>query len=178
MKKLLSILLAIVMIATLSVTAFATTVTTVPGSDSADVMAKYNSEEPADVYSVDVTWGAMEFDYNAGGQIWNTESHKWEADPAAPAGWAVKDASNTITLANNSSKAVDASFAFAADYADLSGKFTYNAADLTGALNLEMPKADTPAKNYVVAFNPVGNLPGTHSSTAYAKMGTITVTLG
>lgn len=180
MKKLLCFLMVVAMLATVSTTAFAATVETANGSDSADVKAKYNSTTPADVYSVDVTWGAMEFDYNAGGQKWDTENHKWVDDEAAPAGWEVKNSSNTITLANHSSKAVDATFAFAAnaEYTDLGGSFTYNNAALNAALELELPQADTAAKNYVVSFNPNGSIPATHSATTYAKIGTITITLG
>lgn len=179
MKKLFCFLMVVAMLATVSATAFAATVETANGSDSADVKAKYNSTTPAAVYSVDVTWGAMEFDYNAGGQKWDTENHKWVADEAAPAGWEVKNSSNTITLANHSSKAVDATFEFVAnaEYTDLGGSFTYNNAALNAALELELPHADTAAKNYVVSFNPNGSIPATHSATAYAKIGTITITL-
>lgn len=180
MKKILCAILAVAMMASVSMTAFAATIDTSTGSDSADVKAKYNSTTPADVYSVDVTWGAMEFDYNAGGQKWDTVNHKWVADDTAPAGWEVKDSSNTIKLANHSSKAVDATFAFAAntEYTDLNGSFTYNNAALTAALELELPQADTAAKEYIVSFTPDGSIPATHSATTYAKIGTITITLG
>ena len=180
MKKIFAILLAVAMVATLSVTAFAETISTSTGSSSADVKAKYNASTPADAYSVDVTWGAMEFDYNAAGQKWDTESHKYVADETAPAAWAVNNSSNTITLENNSSKAVNASFAFNADssYSGITGEFTYNAQKLTSALTLEKPAEDTDAKSYVVSFMPSGALASTHSSSAYAKIGSITVTLG
>lgn len=180
MKKLLSVILAVVIVASVSVTAFAATINTANGSDSADVNGKYNATATTDVYVVDIKWGAMEFDYNAGGQKWNSETHKWEADPEATASWTVKDASNTITLANHSSKAVNATFAFDAnvEYTDLSGAFTYDNAPLEGALNLEMPQADIEAKEYVVFFTPSGSIPATHSTTAYEKMGAITVTIG
>lgn len=180
MKKILCAIMSVAIMATASMTAFAANIDAADGSASADVKAKYNSTTPVDVYSVDVTWGAMEFDYTADGQKWDTASHKWIADEAAPAAWEVKDSSNTITLANNSSKAVNASFAFAtnADYTDVNGSFTYDSAALTGALALELPAADTAAKNYVVSFTPNGSIPATHSADAYAKIGTITVTLG
>lgn len=179
MRKILSIILVMVMTLTISTTVFAETIDTSTGSSNMDVKAKYNSTTPADVYSVDVTWGAMEFDYNAGGQKWNTSTHKWESDSSAPAGWEVKDSSNIITLANNSSKAVNATFAFTAnaEYTELRGNFTYSNADLTTALELELPQADTAAKGYTVSFTPNGSIPATHSATEYAKIGTITVTL-
>lgn len=180
MKKIICVLMALAMLAAIPTTAaMAATIDTVTGADSAEVKAKYNSTVPADVYSVDVTWGAMEFDYNAGGQKWDTENHKWVSDESAPAGWSVKNASNTVKIANHSSKAVNATFAFSAnsEYTDLGGSFTYDSAPLTSALNLELPQADTAAKEYVVSFNPSGDIPATHSATTYAKIGTITITL-
>lgn len=180
MKKILCMLMVVAMMAVTSVTAFAATIETATGSDSANVNGKYVNAVCEDVYSVDVTWGAMEFDYYEGSQKWNTESHKWEADSEDPAGWTVNNNSNTITLANNSSKAVNATFAFAAntEYTDLSGAFTYDNAALTSALELELPAEDIAAKRYVVTFMPDGKIPESHGTTAYAKMGTITVTLG
>lgn len=180
MKKIMSFIFAMVMALTVSTTAFAATIETSTGSSSADVKAKYNSATLTDVYSVDVTWGAMEFDYNAGGQKWDTTAHKWVSDETVPTGWTVQNSSNTITLANHSSKAVNATFAFAAntEYTELGGSFTYNNAALSTALELELPQADTVAKEYVVSFTPNGSIPATHSADTYAKIGSITVTLG
>lgn len=146
---------------------------------SADVKAKYNVFTPEDVNSVDISWGAMEFDYNEGGQKWDEAAHKYVADPDAPAGWTVHNGSNTITLNNHSSKAVNASFAFHAEsgYTGITGEFTYDSQKLTTALALEKPTADTAAKSYVVSFMPSGVLANTHSTSAYAKIGSITVTL-
>ena len=180
MKKTFAILLAVALMVTLSITAFAENINTSTGSSSADVKAKYNASTPADAYSVDITWGAMEFDYNAGGQKWDADAHKYVADETAPAAWAVHNSSNTISLENNSSKAIDASFAFNADssYSSITGEFTYNAQKLTSALTLAKPAEDTDAVQYVVSFMPSGALASTHSTSSYAKIGSITVTLG
>lgn len=180
MKKILCAILAAVMTVSVSTTAFAATIGTATGSASADVKGKYVVDTAReDVYSVDVTWGAMEFDYYEGVQKWNTESHKWETDAENPAGWTVNNNSNTITLANNSSKAVNATFAFAAneEYTALAGAFTYNDAALTSALELELPAEDTVAKEYVVTFMPSGDIPSSIGTAAYEKIGSITVTL-
>lgn len=179
MKKMFGFLMAVIILATIPTNVLAATIGATNGTDAADVKAKYNSATLVDVYSVDVTWGAMEFDYNEAGQKWDSEDHKWVADETAPASWDVKNSSNTITLANHSSKAVNATFAFDVndDYADLAGSFTYNDTTLDTALELELPQADTAAKNYVVSFNPNGSIPGTHSTTTYSKIGTITITL-
>ena len=102
MKKILGLMIAVLLIATLTVSAVAATIETATGSDSADVKGKYVASTRTDVYSVEISWGAMEFDYEEGGEAWNTETHKWEADPNNPAEWKVNNNSNTITLANNS----------------------------------------------------------------------------
>lgn len=177
MKKKLCAFLVAVMMVTVSTTTFAATIETASGS--ADVKGKYVNAVRKDVYSVDITWGAMEFDYYEGGQKWNTESHKWEIDSENPAGWTVNNNSNTITLANNSSMAVTATFTFTAKegYSALAGVFTYNNATLASALELELPSENTAAKKYVVTFMPNGELPKAHGATAYTKMGAITVTL-
>ena len=180
MKKILSVLLSILIIAAVTLTAYAENVDTIGSSSGADVKAKYHQSVPDDVYSIDVTWGAMEFDYIAAGEKWDDEAHKWVADESKPAEWqASNSGSNIVTLANHSSKAIDASFVFEAntDYSDISGSFVYNGAPLTSALSLKLPEADKPAENYAVTFNPSGQLPATHSDSEYSKMGTITVTL-
>ena len=72
MKKLLCVIMVVAMIATLSTSVFAATIVEKNGSDSSDVKAKYNKEDRVDVYKVEVTWGAMEFNYNASDREWNT----------------------------------------------------------------------------------------------------------
>lgn len=178
MKKLLCVIMVVAMIATLSTSVFAGTIKTENGLETSDVKAKYQSVTPSPEYHVDVVWGAMEFEYNASGRLWDEENHKWYDDPANAAEWNPVNG-DTITLANHSSEAVKATFSFEAiDGYSLTGKFTHNSAELTAALELEIPKADTTAKEYVVTFEPVGDLSDTHSADAYAKIGTITVQLG
>ena len=178
MKKLLCVLMVVAMLAAAATTAFAATIE-VAGDTSVDVKAKYDGNAPADVYNVDVTWGAMQFDYTAAGQKWDAVKHKWVADDEEPAEWTVNNESNTITLTNHSSKAVNATFAFAPIQGyTLSGSFTYNTAALTNALELVKPTADAAATPYVVTFMPSGDLVNTHSAAEYAKIGSITITLG
>ena len=153
--------------------------TEVPRTEDGDVKAIYVVDDIVNVYSVDVTWGAMEFDYYPGGEVWNVDLHLWESDPNAPAKWTVNNDSNKVTLANHSSTEVNASLAFVAanGYTELSGSFTYDGAALTAPLALELPAEDTPAKEYVVTFMPEGKIPSSHSDATYAKMGAITLTL-
>lgn len=147
---------------------------------SQDVKAKYNDGAYSQLYSVNVSWGDMQFDYYQADQLWDEENYKWVDDPQSTSGWkTVNDDSNKITIENHSSTAVNASLAFAANdqYTELSGAFTYDGAKLIAPLALELPAENTPAKQYVVTFDPEGKIPETHSDTTYAKMGAITLTL-
>lgn len=68
MKKTISVLLALVLILAMSTTAFAATIESSPGSQDIDVNAKYVDGVSAPTkYSVDVSWGAMEFTYTVSG---------------------------------------------------------------------------------------------------------------
>ena len=62
MKKIISLILAMVMVLSLSVTAFAAELDGANKSEDIDVSAKYvDGVTGGTVYSVDVSWGAMEF---------------------------------------------------------------------------------------------------------------------
>ena len=78
MKKLFTILLAVAMLASMSVTAFAAddTVTTDGGSKDISVNAKYvDGVFTPDVISADIEWGAMEFTYSVGGtKVWDAKT--------------------------------------------------------------------------------------------------------
>ena len=178
-KRIIALLLGVAMLLPTPMAASAATINSTGGTNTADVKGKYITSELKEVYSVDVSWGAMEFDYYEGGKKWNSQTHKWEADAENAAGWTVNKNSNQITLENNSSKMVKALFTFAPEqaYKELSGKFsTLDNADLK-FLDLKMPEADKPADKYIVEFMPSGKIPKTHSTNAYAKIGTVTVTL-
>jgi len=64
MKKLTALFLAIMLVAAMSTTAFAASITTAGGSNSADVTGTYVAGSAGGtVYSVDITWGSMAFTY-------------------------------------------------------------------------------------------------------------------
>ena len=81
MKKLFTILLAVAMLASMSVTAFAAddTVTTDGGSKDISVNAKYvDGVSTPEVISADIEWGAMEFTYSVGGvKVWDAQNHQY-----------------------------------------------------------------------------------------------------
>ena len=70
--------------------------------------------------SVDISWGAMEFDYHSG--RWNPDDHSYSG------GWSPKaEGSDSLSVQNNSNVAINTELSFAADSAltqyNLSGNF-------------------------------------------------------
>ena len=122
MKKLLTLVLAIAMIATMSVTAFAADVTQDGGSATIDVTGTFEAAQGAgDKISVDISWDAMEFTYTEGAKgEWLPGEHKY-ADNAAGS-WSADTA--TITVKNHSNVAVTATLAFAPSVEGVIGTFT------------------------------------------------------
>ena len=113
MKKLFALILAVMMIATLSVTAFAAELPaeSVNGDKSKDVTAKYVAgTEATAVYMVDIEWGAMEFTYTAASEgTWDPESHTY--DGVSEAKWSYADGANKVTVTNHSNAKVSVAIA-------------------------------------------------------------------
>ncbi|MCD7957005.1 MAG: hypothetical protein LUG93_14910 [Lachnospiraceae bacterium] len=77
------------------------------GSSSADVTATYKSSETATVYSVDITWGSLEFTYTeAGAQAWDPSTHTYTDSDEEDGGWSYEEGSNIVTITNHSNSAV------------------------------------------------------------------------
>lgn len=66
------------------------------------------------VYKIDVTWGAMKFEFNRGAGTWNPETHTYDGG-AEGAAWTtegfVNGTNNKITVTNHTNSAIDATFA-------------------------------------------------------------------
>ena len=111
MKKLFATLLAVAMLASLSVTAFAATNNGTTPTDIT-VNGTYTPGAMADEkISVDIAWDAMNFTYTGASQgTWNPETHAYEG--ATEGGWS----NNTpaITVTNHSNVAVNATLGFTA----------------------------------------------------------------
>lgn len=172
MKKLFVTILALLMTAA-PITAFAAedTITDTNGSRNIDVQAKYtNGTTTPDVYSVDITWGAMEFTYSASGtRVWNPSTHQYTDNTTT--GWSASG--NMVTVTNHSNKDVDVSFA----YAKASG-FD----GVSGAFSVESDTLDAGAEGNVGGADSVSTeltLSGTLASTVteFTKVGSITVAL-
>ena len=121
MKKTLSIILALVLALSLSVTAFAATN---DGSSPTeiDVNGSFVSGTAADEkISVDIVWDPMDFTYTAPSQgTWNPATHAY--DGYAEGSWS--DNTPAITVKNHSNVAVNATLGFTADVAGVVGTFT------------------------------------------------------
>ena len=112
MKKILSIILALAMALSMSVTAFAATNDGTSGTDIT-VNGTYTPGTAADEkISVDIVWEAMNFTYTAPSQgTWNPATHAYEG--ATEGGWS--DNTPAITVKNHSNVAVNATLGFTAD---------------------------------------------------------------
>lgn len=114
MKKIISFALAIMMVATMSVTAFAATIDNNNPNASIPVKGTYQSGSGATgegTISVDVSWSAMEFTYTGASQgEWNPDIHDYKDGTAGS--WSTNK--GTITVKNHSDVAVTASYEFKA----------------------------------------------------------------
>ena len=171
MKKTATAILALMLIAAQAVTASAETVTGKNGSKSIDVKAKYTSGiTTPDVYSVDVTWGKMEFTYSAAGtREWDSATHTYIDKTSAS--WNADG--NDVTVVNHSNKDVNVNFAYASDsgYNGINGDFD------TSSKTLNAGEEGNPDSADKVTAKP--NLSGTLSNTVakFTKVGSITISL-
>ena len=117
---------------------------TQPTNNTADVSGSFvKAEESAVVYSVSITWGALDFTYNEGKQgTWNPETLSYDNPEEGGWLWETANSNNAITVENASNAAVTAVLSFAsADGLDLTGAFMDAAAAgegnaISGAISL------------------------------------------
>lgn len=146
MKKLIAILLSLTFV--LSVSVFAGTIK----SDSKAVVGSYQAASDTTVYSVDISWGNMQFIYKeASNGTWNPETLQYD-DPN-DAGWfpvtnATEStlASNQIRITNKSNENIDCTPTFTLstdeDVNGVKGSFLYdNGSKLVTINSLNINKA-------------------------------------
>ena len=170
MKKMLSLILALALMLSLAIPAFAAS-TNEGGNTSIDVQAKYNGTAATpDKINVNIAWGAMEFTYNVGGtQEWDAATHQY-VDKTTQT-WTATG--NTVTVTNHSNVSVkaDLSFAAADDYSTVTGSF--DKATLTLATAVNTAVADAPKDTATLTLD--GTLADT--VTEMTQIGTITVAI-
>ena len=172
MKKFVSIFLTLALFLAMNTTAFAATIESSPDSQDIDVNAKYVGGVSVPTrYSVDLTWGAMEFTYTVSGtKTWDPESHTYTTSTQPV--WTASG--NTITVTNHSNTDITASFAFSAltAYNTVTGSFS--------STSLTLPTAEGKAVNDAVLTGQTSfTLGGTLASdiTDFTNVGTVIVTI-
>ena len=157
MKKLFAAFLAVAMLASMSVTAFAEEATNT-GATPTDITVNgtYTPGTTADEkISVDITWEAMDFTYSAPSEgAWNPATHAYEG--ATAGGWS--DNTPAITVTNHSNVAVNATLDFTASVADVVGTFTEASGtendkvlELATAVGTEVENAPTATANFGIS---------------------------
>ena len=168
MKKIASLILALVLIVSMDTTAFAAE----PGdSENIDVTGKYNSTVTEEtVYSVDITWENMTFTYSETTEkVWNAADHSYTTTTTGA--WDKTSASITIT--NHSNAAVTATVAYAA-IANTGVTGTLDATEKTLAAGVEGKPAEADA---LVATLTISGKPTEAVTDAGVKIGSVTITL-
>ena len=172
MKKFLSVILALVMALSLSVTAFAATN---DGSSPTEITVNgtYTPGTAADEkISVDIVWEAMDFTYTGASQgTWNSATHAYEG--ATEGGWS--DNNPAITVKNHSNADIYATLDFTTDVTGIVGTFTEasgtandNILELATAVGTEVANAPTATANFGISGAAID---------ATQTLGTITVTI-
>ena len=124
MKKTISLILALVLVMSLGIVAFATDTTNGTGEYSTNVTGSYvpGTTSADTLFSVEIQWEAMEFTYHAelAGE-WDAENHKYL--PNTPAYWEGK---GKITVTNHSNAKISATpqYTAAQGYTNATMKFS------------------------------------------------------
>lgn len=179
MKKVLSIVLAIAMIATMSVVAFAgeetvTASTTFAGDEvSIPVTGDFAGDGEVDNWKVVISWQEFEFIYTSG-KVWNVETHEWDladgSNGATKGTW--NNGAKNITVVNHSSEAITATASYAATLAGTNVTFgDTNGAEIASAVDTAV--AEAPQNVIVATFN--GGDATLEIGASDVALGTITV---
>lgn len=146
-------------------------------TEGVDIRADYTAgQSKQTLYSVDLTWGGMEFEYVDGdvAGTWNPATHKYEGQKAS--GWHYAKGTNEISLTNHSNIGLDVAFAFApgTGYDAVTGSFA-GAGITNGKATLASGEATTPENppSVTAALTLSGALPANTSGV----IGRATVTI-
>ncbi len=174
MKQIFTLALTFLLIFSLvTVTAFAAdaTITEAGKSATKEVTASYSAGAGGGtVYSVDITWGSMEFTYSEGSSpTWDPKTHT--STQGGTGVWSYSD--NTITVTNHSNAQVTATLAYDKEtgYEGINGTFDKETMSLKTAVGTTVTEAPTDT----AALTLSGKLDS--SATSSTTVGTITVTI-
>lgn len=171
MKKLLSVLLALTLVLSMSMTAFAADTspkTGVGDNGSAEISVNGTYEagsSATEVISVDISWGAMDFTYTgASDGTWNPSDHSYTG--STEAGWTASG--NEITVTNHSNAGVTASLSFTASVEGITGTFSNESLNLATAVGTTYEAAPNGTSTFTITGGQID---------ADQTLGTITVSI-
>ena len=170
MKKAISMILALVLVLSMSTTVFA--------AESGDIKVTYSQPDPEKVTIVDLTWGSMEFNYSSGDtKVWNPETLQYDIIPGEGDGaWTPKNENgDTVTVTNHSNTGllVTVSYTPAAENG-VTGNVENNSFLLATA---EGTATDNAPKGSAKLTLDASSVPTTWNETGATTIGNITVKL-
>lgn len=172
MKRLFTILIALVLVLSMSVSAFAAEGSVNGqgiGEQTIDVTANYQTGGTEPVYSVDITWESMTFTYtDSGVKVWNPSTHTYSVNTSG--GWDKTTANITVTNHSNVDVAVAVTYASVQQDTGISGRITGGSKTLAAGQENKPNEADSMTATLTISGKPNSTVTETG-----VNIGTITI---
>lgn len=146
------------------------------GNDSPiNVYGKYVANTDRPVYSINISWGNMEFTYTEGSKgTWNPTTHNY--DNPIPSGWTCSEGGNIIKVVNHSNTDIDIKLSFNSDtnlnFA-ISGTFDYSDFTLETAEGTLVNEAPSKESEFTLVGSPTEDF--NSESSENTQLGTIKI---
>ena len=146
-KKILLVFLATVLTASMGSVAVAADtegITEIGGTETHKVMGNYNreNENPGAVYSVDIEWGSLNFNYNAKtAKVWNPNTHEYIVKEEAGTWVPAEAGADKIKVTNHSNAPVTVMFVYNDNGSGINGTFDKAQISIPTAENTTVEKA-------------------------------------
>lgn len=170
MKKILSLILALALVMSLSVTAFAAEDKGNGEGEAAtiNISAAYKAGTAADdVVSVDISWGAMTFEYTDGADgKWDPATHSYGEKGNGT--WSASD--NAIEVTNHSNVGIKATFTYNKAVETVTGTFS-NEGIITLASAVDTTVENAPSGSVTLTLG------GTMTAADAGQVGTVVINI-